>query len=81
MRRKRQTSVQAMRRDRTARTTVFDLKAAVDENEVYEERLIFLKILRSSYYKQIEQGTIWQLTNSERLTHFPVTYQYFMALR
>jgi hypothetical protein len=45
-RRKRQTSVQAMRRDRTQRTTVFDVSGAVDENEVYEERLIFLKILR-----------------------------------
>lgn len=53
MRRKRQTSVQAMRRDRTQKTTVFDLTSNVDEKEVYEERLIFLKLLRTSYYHQI----------------------------
>lgn len=53
MRRKRQTSVQSMRRDRTQRTTVFDLTGKVDENEVYEERLVFLKLLRSCYYIQI----------------------------
>ena len=53
MRRKRQTSVQAMRRDRTQRSTVFDLTSKVDEREVYEERLIFLKLLRTSYYQQI----------------------------
>jgi len=58
MRRKRQRSVQAMRRDRTQKTTVFDL-AKVDEREVYEERLIFLKILRSSYYKQIGEHNIF----------------------
>lgn len=58
MRRRRQTSVQAMRRDRSQRTTVFDVKAHVDEREVYEERLIFLRILRSCYYKLIEHGEL-----------------------
>jgi hypothetical protein len=53
MRRKRQTSIQAMRRDRTQKSTVFDLTSKVDEREVYEERLIFLKLLRSAYYSQI----------------------------
>ena len=53
IRRMRQKSIQDMRRDRTQRHTVFDLSAKVDEHVVHEERLVFLKILRSSYYKQI----------------------------
>ncbi|KAL3769325.1 hypothetical protein ACHAWO_007524 [Cyclotella atomus] len=58
MRRKRQTSIQAMRRDRSQKSTVFDLTSKVDEREVYEERLIFLKLLRSAYYSQIEHGEL-----------------------
>lgn len=61
MMRKRQTSVRSMRRGRAQRTTVFDLTGKIDENEVYEERLIFLKLLRSCYYIQIGE---WKTTST-----------------
>ena len=53
IRRMRQKSIQDMRRGRNQRQTLFDLSVKVDEHVVHEERLVFLKILRSSYYKQI----------------------------
>ena len=53
IRRKRQKSIQDMRRDKSHKHTLFDLAAKADENVVYEERIIYLQILKSSYYKQI----------------------------
>lgn len=53
IRRKRQQSIQDMRRDKTQKHILFDLTVKADENVVYEERIIYLQILKSSYYKQI----------------------------
>lgn len=54
----RRDSVATIRRNRDKRSTVFDLNLQVDEREVNEERLVYIKILRSQYYKLIEHGKL-----------------------
>mmetsp|Transcript_26297 Transcript_26297/g.56470 ORF Transcript_26297/g.56470 Transcript_26297/m.56470 type:complete len:997 (-) Transcript_26297:1437-4427(-) len=54
----RRASVRDIRLSTGNRQTVFDLKARYDEKDVQEERLMFIKILRSAYFRLIEHGEL-----------------------
>lgn len=54
----RRMSARDIRQSHGDRQTVFDLKARYDEGDVQEERLVFVKILRSAYYRLIEHGEL-----------------------
>ena len=54
----RRASARNIRKSHGLRQTVFDLRAHYDEKDVQEERLVFLKILRSAYYRLIEHGEL-----------------------
>ena len=54
----RRQSVRQIRESHGDRETIFDLKMRYDERTVHEERLVFLKILQSSYWRLIEHGEI-----------------------
>jgi len=57
---KRRSSVINIRKSRGNRATVFDLRARINEDVVNEERVVFIKILRSAYHRLIDHGEIEQ---------------------
>ena len=48
----RRMSVRDIRNSHGNRQTVFDLRARYDEQDVQEERIVFLKILRSAFWRE-----------------------------
>ena len=55
----RRKSIADIRKERkNMRATVFDLRVAVNENDVQEERMIFIQILRATYHRLIELGEL-----------------------
>jgi len=51
-------SARRVRRSTGNRSTVFDLRHHYDKKTVDEERLVFLKILRSAYHRLIDHGEL-----------------------
>mmetsp|Transcript_11154 Transcript_11154/g.19589 ORF Transcript_11154/g.19589 Transcript_11154/m.19589 type:complete len:998 (+) Transcript_11154:30-3023(+) len=58
MMKKRRLSVQKIRQSHGNRGTVFDLRVRYNERTVQEERLVFIKILRSSYHRLVDHGEL-----------------------
>mmetsp|Transcript_6246 Transcript_6246/g.11461 ORF Transcript_6246/g.11461 Transcript_6246/m.11461 type:complete len:550 (-) Transcript_6246:241-1890(-) len=54
----RRQSVVNIHKDRKEKAVVFNLSEHSDVNVVYEERIVFINILRSTYHKLIEHGEI-----------------------
>ncbi len=54
----RRQTVANIHKDRKKKAVVFNLTEESDVNVVYEERIVFINILRSSYHKLIEHGEV-----------------------